>query len=56
MFSNSDIAAKILTLIKLKEEAGQRQHYIVGVTFMPTSLKHWIYNTIKSEMIIRKCA
>ena len=28
----SDIAVNILTLIKLKVEAGQRQHYIAGVS------------------------
>ena len=38
MFSNTDIAVKILTLIKLKVEAGQRQHYIVGVTLLSMSL------------------
>ena len=32
IFSNTDIAIKIHTLIKLKVKAGQRQHYIVGVT------------------------
>ena len=40
MFSNTYIAVKILTLIKLKEEAGERQHCIVGVTplLLSTSL------------------
>ena len=38
MFSNTDIAVNILTLIKLKVEAGQRQHYIVGVTLLSTSM------------------
>ena len=35
MFSNTDIAVKI---IKLKVEAGKRQHYIVGVTLLSTSM------------------
>ena len=35
MFSNTDIAVKI---IKLKVEAGQSQHYIVGVTLLSTSM------------------
>ena len=33
------IAVRILTLIKLKEEAGQRQHYIVGVTIYVNVIK-----------------
>ena len=32
ILSDTDIAVNILTLIKLKVEAGQRQHYIVGVS------------------------
>ena len=39
LFSNTDNSWKILTLIKLKVEAGQRQHYIVGVTLLSTSFK-----------------
>ena len=32
ILSDTDIAVNILTLIKLKVEAGQRQHYIAGVS------------------------
>ena len=39
MLSNTDIAVKILTLIKLKVEAGQRQYYVVGVTRLSSQCK-----------------
>ena len=32
MFCYTDIVVKTLTLINLKVEAGQRQHYIVGAS------------------------
>ena len=51
MFSNTDRAVKILTLIKLKVEVGLREHYIDGVA-LPLLLNVTVYHSITVKFIM----